>query len=170
MVLVLAEVADPDNVGALFRDARAFGAAAVLLTPGTGDPLYPKAIRTSMGAVLTVPFARLSDWPSDIGWLRSAGYTALALTPAGAIDLESLGTSRPVPARVALLAGNEGAGLGDRAIAAADLTVRIAVTPGTDSLNVAVAAGVVLHWLRQRHSSSPRSPRRRGRGALRDTT
>lgn len=154
-VLVLEEVTDPDNVGGLFRDARAFGAAAVLLTPGTADPLYPKAIRVSMGAALTVPFARLPDWPADLGWLREVGYTLLALTPAGEVDLASLGQSRPVPSRVALLAGNEGEGLAGPALALADLTVRIALTPGADSLNVAVAAGIALHWLQRGRHGQP---------------
>lgn len=154
-VLILEAVTDPDNVGGLFRDARAFGVAAVLLTPGSGDPLYPKAIRVSMGAALTVPFARLSGWPADLGWLRDAGYALLALTPAGAVDLASLGHRSPAPSRVALLAGNEGIGLGQSVLAAADLTVSIAVAPGADSLNVAVAAGIALHWLQQARRRRP---------------
>jgi tRNA G18 (ribose-2'-O)-methylase SpoU len=154
-ILVLEGVTDPENVGGLFRVARAFGAAGVLLTPGTADPLYPKAIRVSMGAALTVPFARLPGWPADLDWLRDERYTLLALTPAGETEVASLGHSRPVPSRVALLAGNEGGGLGGAALASADLTVRIALTPGADSLNVAVAAGIALHWLQQGRHGTP---------------
>ncbi len=144
-ILVLEDVTDPDNVGGLFRDARSFGAAAILLAPGSGDPLYPKAIRVSMGATLTLPFARLPDWPAGLGRLREAGYTLLALTPGGAMDIADLGRRRPIPTRVALLVGSEGTGLSATALAAADLTARIAMAPGADSLNVAVAAGIALY-------------------------
>lgn len=146
-VLVLEDVRDPDNVGGLFRDARAFGAEAVLLTPGSGDPLYPKAIRASAGASLTVPFARLPDWPVELDRLHEAGYVLLALTPGGETDLEEVGRTRPLPSRVGLLVGSEGDGLGEAALAASDLRVTIAMAPSADSLNVAVAAGIALHRL-----------------------
>ncbi|MGH7390558.1 MAG: TrmH family RNA methyltransferase [Candidatus Rokuibacteriota bacterium] len=154
-VLVLEAVRDPDNVGALFRDARSFGAEAVLLTPGAGDPLYPKAIRASAGASLTVPFARLPDWPAQVARLREAGYALLALAPAGETGLVDLGRTRRVPSRAALLVGGEGEGLGEAARAAADLSVRIAMAPGADSLNVAVAAGIALHWLTEASRADP---------------
>lgn len=147
-LLVLEDLADPENVGAIFRNARAFGADGVLLSPGTADPLYAKAVRASVGAVLTVPFARLEGWPADLGRLREAGYALVALTPDGALEVADLGAARPLPERVALLLGSEGAGLGAAARAAADLAVRIAMAPGVDSLNVAVASGIALHALR----------------------
>lgn len=146
-LLVLGQIADPRNVGSLFRNARALGSAALLLSPGCGDPLYPKAIRASMGAALTLPFARFAAWPSGLEQLRRAGYTLIALAPTGNVDLADFGRRRPAPSRAALLVGNEGEGLDDAALALADVTVRIAMAPGADSLNVAVAAGVALHHL-----------------------
>jgi len=148
LLVVIEDVADPDNVGGVFRNARAFGAQAVLLSPASADPLYRKAIRVSMGGSLSMPFARLGDWPAGLGRLRDAHYTVVALTPApGARDITGLGAMRPAPERVALLLGAEGQGLSAEARAAADLEVRIPMAPGIDSLNVAVAAGIALHRL-----------------------
>lgn len=143
-LLALEDVADPENVGALFRNARAFGAAGVLLSPGAGDPLYPKAIRASAAATLSLPFARLAGWPAGLARVRAAGYTLVALTPDGECDVATLA---PGSARIALLVGSEGRGLGAAARAAADLTVRVRMVPGVDSLNVAVAVGIALHRL-----------------------
>ena len=80
-VVVLEDLGDASNVGAIFRNALALGAGAVLLSPGTADPLYRKAIRVSAGAAVALPFARLPDWPRDLKRLRDAGYTLIALTP-----------------------------------------------------------------------------------------
>lgn len=146
-LLVLDRVADPVNVGALVRNARAFGAAGVLCAPGTADPLAPQAIRASAGAVLTLPVATLADWPEGLEALRQAGYALVALAPDGTVELRELGGPRPVPARLALLVGAEGAGLDPAARRRADLTVRIAMAPGVDSLNVAVAAAIALYHL-----------------------
>jgi len=150
--LVLLEgVSNPDNVGGVFRNALAFGADAVVLSPGCGDPLYRKALRVSMGAALLTPFVHLPDWPGGLARLRAAGFTLIALTPdPGAVDITELGRRRAVPDRVALLLGAEGEGLGPAARAAADLAVRIDIDPRADSLNVATAAGIALHHLRQR--------------------
>src|SRR5579872_7489455 len=79
--IVLESVTNPDNVGGVFRNAAAFGAGAVILSPACADPLYRKSIRTSMGAALLVPFARADQWPSAIGTIRDRGFTILALTP-----------------------------------------------------------------------------------------
>jgi tRNA G18 (ribose-2'-O)-methylase SpoU len=150
-LVVLEGLGDASNVGALFRNALAFGVGAVFLSPGTADPLYRKAIRVSSGATVAMPFARLVDWPRDLGRLRAAGYTVVALTPrAEAVDLGDLGDGRPLPARVALLLGTEGRGLSAEALAAADLQVRIPMAPEMDSLNVAAAGAVALHWLSRR--------------------
>lgn len=147
-LMVLEGLGDSSNVGALFRNALAFGVGAVFLAPGTADPLYRKAIRVSSGATVVVPFARFSHWPLDLERLRAAGYTVLALTPrAEAVDIGELGASRPRPARLALLLGTEGRGLSDEALAAADLQIRIPMAPEMDSLNVAAAGAVALHWL-----------------------
>jgi tRNA G18 (ribose-2'-O)-methylase SpoU len=148
LLLGLEELADPDNVGGVFRNAWAFGADGVLLSPGSADPLGRKAIRASAGGALALPFARMPDWPAGLARVREAGYTLIALTPdAGALDLGELGQARPVPARLALLLGTEGRGLSPGARAQADLTVGIPMAPGVDSLNVATAAGIVLHHL-----------------------
>jgi tRNA G18 (ribose-2'-O)-methylase SpoU len=150
-VVVLEDLGDASNVGALFRNALALGAGAVLLSPGSADPLYRKAIRVSAGAAVAMPFARLPDWPRDLKRLRDAGYALLALTPRPeALDIaEARGRLGPA-ARVALLLGTEGRGLTDDALAAADLAVRIPMAPGMDSLNVATAGAVALHALSER--------------------
>ena len=153
-LVVLEGLGDSSNVGALFRTALAFGVGAVFLAPGTADPLYRKAIRVSSGATVAMPFARFADWPRGLERLRDAGYTVVALTPrAEAVDIDELGNGgelgngRPLPARLALLLGTEGRGLSAEALAAADLQVRIPMAPEMDSLNVAAAGAVALHWL-----------------------
>jgi tRNA G18 (ribose-2'-O)-methylase SpoU len=143
-LVVLEDLGDASNVGAMFRNALAFGAGAAFLSPGTADPLYRKSIRVSAGAVVALPFARLTDWPRDLGRLREAGYTLLALTPRP--DAMPIG-AHPRPRRAALLLGTEGGGLSAEALALADLHVRIPMAPEMDSLNVATAGAVALHWL-----------------------
>ena len=145
-VLVLDEVSNPDNVGALFRNAAAFGVRAVLLSPGSGDPLYRKTIRVSMGETLAMPFARLASWPESAARLRAHGFTLAALTPDGD-DLERF--TATAPARLALVVGAEGEGVSPAARAVADHAVGIRMAPGVDSLNVATAAAVALHRLVQ---------------------
>jgi tRNA G18 (ribose-2'-O)-methylase SpoU len=145
-VVVLEAVTNADNVGGVFRNAAAFGADAVLLSPTCCDPLYRKAIRTSMAATLDVPFARLDRWPDDLGLLRARGFALVALTPlASARSLDEFVAQKP--GRVALLVGTEGAGLSDEASACADVHVRIPIRPDIDSLNLAVATGVALSRL-----------------------
>ena len=156
LVLVLEDVSNPDNVGAIFRNAMAFAVDGVLLSARSVDPLYRKAIRVSMGGSLRVPFARLSDWAGGLARLRAAGYTVVALTPsAAALALDRLGIQQPLPDRVALLVGSEGHGLGAEARAAADLDIRIPMAPGVDSLNVATAVGIALFHLRHRGPVRP---------------
>jgi len=149
LLVVLDRVTDPDNVGAVFRGAQAFGAGGVLLAPGTCDPLYRKAIRVSMGAVLAVPYAEMPAWPGELARLQAAGFTIVALTPRGDVELGELGSARPLPERVALVIGSESTGVGDAVLRAADLRVRIAMAPGVDSLNLAAAAAIALHRLRR---------------------
>jgi tRNA G18 (ribose-2'-O)-methylase SpoU len=144
-VAVLEDVGDHTNVGSIFRSVAAMGADAVVLTPRCADPLYRRAVRTSMGAVFAVPWARI-DWRSGPRVLRDAGFTLVALTPAAdAIPL----TDVDVPAldRAAILLGAEGPGLSERWTAAADVRVRIPMRAGVDSLNVAAAAAVALYAL-----------------------
>ena len=142
-VLALEGVGNPDNVGGLFRVAAAFGVGGILLDPSSGDPFYRKAIRTSMGSTLTVPFARDRSWPAALASCRGAGYRILALTPrAAAVPIRSVEIS---PAdRLVLVAGAEGPGLTERTLQQADLQVRIPIAPAVDSLNVTVAAAIAL--------------------------
>jgi tRNA G18 (ribose-2'-O)-methylase SpoU len=146
-ILVLEGVGNHDNVGGVFRNAMALGGRAVILCPESCDPLYRKAIRTSMGGSLCLPFARASKWPDALGSLRDLGYEILALDPGaegislGALDVESLGP-------VALLLGTEGSGLSAAALSLADRRVRIDMEAGVDSLNVSMAAGIALYALR----------------------
>lgn len=148
LLVVLEEVANADNVGGVFRNALAFGAAAVLLSPGCCDPLYRKAIRTSMAASLRVPFARVGDWPRGLGGIRAAGFSLVALTPAaGARDLGDFASDPRRPSRLALMAGAEGPGLSAPIEAMADARVRIPMAPGVDSLNLATATGIALYRL-----------------------
>jgi tRNA G18 (ribose-2'-O)-methylase SpoU len=149
-LVVLEGVANVDNVGSVFRNAAAFGVDGVLLSEGCGDPLYRKAIRTSMAATLRVPFVVA---PAGEGWrdalvrLRDRGFHVIALTPREpALDLDVF-ASRPRPERFALLVGAEGPGLSAAAEAIADARVRIPIRSGVDSLNVSVATGIALHRL-----------------------
>ena len=143
-LVILEGVTNADNVGGVFRNVAAFGADAVMLSPTCCDPLYRKAIRTSMGTTLRVPFATTDDWPSGLGDVRATGFTLVALTPhRGAQPIDAfLGAGRPQ--RVALLVGTEGAGLSETAESAAEARVRIPTTTMVDSLNLAVATGIVL--------------------------
>lgn len=142
-ILALEGVADPSNVGGLFRVAAAFGVDGVLLDPATADPFYRKALRTSMGAVLHVPFARLTPWPGAMDDYKGRGFRVLALTPrADAPRLSDVARESAGP--VIVMVGAEGTGLSAAAIAAADVMVRIPTAPAVDSLNVSVAAGIVL--------------------------
>jgi tRNA G18 (ribose-2'-O)-methylase SpoU len=143
VVVVLEDLTNPDNVGTVFRNALAFGADAVLLSPRCCDPLYRKAVRVSMGAALCVPTARFGAWPEGLEALRDAGYTIVALDPAPTAS--PLAASRTWPARVALLFGTEGDGLSADACERADERVRIEMAKGFDSVNVATASGIALH-------------------------
>jgi tRNA G18 (ribose-2'-O)-methylase SpoU len=143
---VLEGLNDRENLGALFRNAAAFGVDAVLADPTTADPLYRRSVRVSLGHVLRVPWTRLTDWPAGLGALRTAGFSVVALTPApDAEPIDALAADPPE--RVALMLGAEGPGLTAAALAAADRRVRIAIAPRVDSLNVATAAAIAFHRL-----------------------
>ena len=156
VLVVLEGLADPDNVGSIFRHAAAFGAAGVLLSPSAADPLYRKAIRTSMGAALHVPCARLTPWPETLDSLRAGGVTIAALTLDPSATPLHEAAPRLAAGPLALLLGNEGAGLSAGSLARADLHVRIPMAPGVDSLNVSAAAAIALY----------ETAGRRGRGML----
>jgi tRNA G18 (ribose-2'-O)-methylase SpoU len=142
-VVVLEGIANPTNVGAVFRSVAALGADAVLVDPRCADPLYRRSVKVSMGAVFSVPYARVDRWPAGLAAVRDAGLPLLALTPAAdAVPLADVDPT--VTRRCALLLGTEGDGLSGHAFGAADLQVRIPMAHGVDSLNVAAAAAVAL--------------------------
>ncbi|MEV7008070.1 RNA methyltransferase [Streptosporangium sp. NPDC051022] len=152
-VLVLEDLVDHGNVGAIFRCAAALGVQAVILSPRCADPLYRRSVKVSMGAVFAIPYARMTDWYAGLAELREAGFQTLALTPdqtATPIDAVKMGE------RVALLLGSEGDGLSSRWLREADEPVCIPMSPaamglGVDSLNVVAAAAIACHGL-MRHS------------------
>ena len=143
-IVVLEDIVDHANVGAVFRCVAALGFDAVVLAPRCADPLYRRAVKTSMGAVLAVPYARLADWHGGLAELRAAGFRLLALTP----DPAAIPIGEIEPAgKLAVLVGGEGHGLSDRWLAAADQAVRIPMRRGVDSLNVAAAAAIACYLL-----------------------
>ncbi len=142
-VLVLSGIANTDNMGGLLRNAAAFGVDAVILDATCCDPLYRKAIRVSVGGVLQVPHYRVDDL---VGVLQAHDLTAYALSPAGELTLDAI---RPAM-RSAMLFGAEGPGLSAEVMKACT-TVRIEMSGGFDSLNVATTSGIVLYQIcRQR--------------------
>ena len=145
-IVILENVADPTNVGAIFRSVAAIGADAVLVTPRCSDPFYRRAIRVSMGTVLQVPWTRVGDWASTRELLAASGFhiAALALSDAS-VPLKEFAAS--APDRVALVLGAEGEGLTAEALVAADTIVRIPMAHGIDSLNVAATAAVAMYAL-----------------------
>jgi tRNA G18 (ribose-2'-O)-methylase SpoU len=148
-LVALEGVGNPDNIGGLFRVAAAFEAGGVLLDHASGDPLYRKAIRTSMGATLCVPFARVHAWAAEIEALRQRGFHLVALTPdASATPLAMYAAALPPDRRLILMLGGEGPGLMPESLSAADVRVRIPIASAVDSLNVVVAAGIALAALR----------------------
>ena len=148
-VVVMEAVTNADNVGGVFRNAAAFGAGGVLLSPTCCDPFYRKAIRTSMAAVLRVPFARAGerDWPGVLAHVQRAGFAIVALTPREPSQTLDAFAARARPAKLALVVGTEGAGLTAGVERAADYRVRIPISGDVDSLNVAVATGIALYEL-----------------------
>ncbi|PZU84662.1 MAG: RNA methyltransferase [Shinella sp.] len=140
LVLVGCGISNHDNVGSLFRNAAAFSADAVLLDETSCDPLYRKALRVSVGSVLTTPYARGGSAETMLSSLVDAGFSIWALSPAGATELGSI----PAAGRMALVVGTEGEGL-PAGILSRFATARIAQSPHLDSLNVGTAAGIALY-------------------------
>ena len=148
-IVVLEDIVDHTNVGAIFRSVAGLGADAVLITPRCADPLYRRSVRVSMGTVLQVPWTRLPEWPQASAMLHAAGFTIIALALADdAMTLDEF--ARDAPERVALVLGSEGDGLSRAALESCDAVVTIPMSSGVDSLNVAAASAVALWALTPR--------------------
>jgi tRNA G18 (ribose-2'-O)-methylase SpoU len=146
-VVVLEDIVDHTNVGAIFRAVAGLGADAVLVTPRCADPLYRRSVRVSMGAVLQIPWTRLPEWPDAASQLHDAGFTIAALAlDEGAVTLDAFAADPPE--HIALLLGTEGDGLSAAAIEGSDVVVTIPMARDVDSLNVAAASAVALWALR----------------------
>jgi tRNA G18 (ribose-2'-O)-methylase SpoU len=150
-IVVLEDLVDHGNVGAIFRCAAALGVDAVVLSPRCADPLYRRSVKVSMGAVFAIPYARMTEWYGGLQGLRDTGFRVLALTPDD--KAMPIGNALGSPGeRVALLLGTEGDGLSSRWLNEADAAVRIPMNPGAraagvDSLNVVAAAAIACHSL-----------------------
>jgi tRNA G18 (ribose-2'-O)-methylase SpoU len=145
-IVILEDIVDHANVGAVFRCVAALGFDGVVVAPRCADPLYRRAVKVSMGAVLAVPYARLSDWHGGLAEVRAAGFRLLALTP----DPAAIPISAVAPGaddKIALLIGAEGDGLSGRWLAAADQRVRIPMSRDVDSLNAASASAIACYLL-----------------------
>ena len=195
-VLVLDGVIKPENVGALFRTALAFGACGVLLSPGCADPFYRKSIRSSMGAVFKLPFVHATRWPCELDELRTQGYQLLALHLKGSVahyDAVPIGTESgssrsnvdgsaggsghaPGIAPFAIMVGAEYEGVSDDAAQRAHARVRIpmadAMAGSLDSLNVNVAAAIVLErvFAANRHAHTALEDRKSAGDAEKELT
>jgi tRNA G18 (ribose-2'-O)-methylase SpoU len=142
-VLVLEDVVDHTNVGAIFRSGAALGFDAVLLAPRCADPLYRRSIKVAMGAVFALPWTRLPDWHTGLTSLSERGFTTVALTLApDAVPVEEAVAGVE---RVALVLGSEGHGLSARWEQSADRRAIIPMAAGIDSLNVAAASAVACY-------------------------
>jgi tRNA G18 (ribose-2'-O)-methylase SpoU len=152
-VIVLEDLVDHANVGAIFRCAAALGADALFLSPRCADPLYRRAVKVSMGAVFAIPYARMTGRRDGLASLRAAGFRLLALTPDQvAAPIGAAVAGQRTAQRIALLLGTEGDGLSSRWRREADQAVRIPMHPGAlaagvDSLNVVAAAAIACHVL-----------------------
>jgi tRNA G18 (ribose-2'-O)-methylase SpoU len=151
-VVILEDIVDHTNVGAIFRCAAALGISAVILSPRCADPLYRRSVKVSMGAVFAIPYARMTDWYGGLAAMREAGFRLLALTPdPSAVPIGKI----PAGERAALMLGTEGDGLSSRWLHEADEAVCIPMDPaataaGVDSLNVVAAAAIACHSLASR--------------------
>jgi tRNA G18 (ribose-2'-O)-methylase SpoU len=140
LVVAAFGISNHDNIGSIFRNAAAFGADAVLLDQSCCDPLYRKALRVSVGSILSVPYARSGTMSEILTALIEAGCDVWGLSPAGAVEMRGV----PASDRMALITGTEGEGLPADVLARIH-TARIAQAPGLDSLNAATATGIALY-------------------------
>jgi tRNA G18 (ribose-2'-O)-methylase SpoU len=143
-IVILEDLVNHTNVGAIFRSAAALGVDAVLITPRCADPLYRRSVRVSMGTVFQIPWTRIADWPAGLDQLRGSGFTIAAISPTGSENVDLRQLAQDPPERLALVFGTEGGGLTKHASVGADISVRIPMQGGVDSLNVAAASAVVF--------------------------
>jgi tRNA G18 (ribose-2'-O)-methylase SpoU len=144
-VAVLEGVNDHENLGSIFRNAAGLGVDAVVFGTGCADPLYRRAVRVSMGHALLVPYAWARTWPADLTVLRDSGFRMMAMTPDADAATLSDAMATVGDDRIAFLVGAEGPGLTETAMRASDIRVRIPMSRGTDSLNVATAAALAFY-------------------------
>lgn len=144
-VAVLEGVNDHENLGSIFRNAAGLGVDGVLFGAGCADPLYRRGVRVSMGHALLVPYAWATAWPEDLGVLRDNGFRTLAMTPNPAAPTLATAMTELAADKVAMMVGAEGPGLQERTMRSADVRVRIPMSRGTDSLNVATAAALAFY-------------------------
>lgn len=145
-IVVVEDLMDHTNVGAIFRSVAALGFDAVLLSPRCADPLYRRAIKVSMGSVFWLPYARIEDWYGAPELLKAAGFTTYAMTLSDdSIPLDEVPKGVD---KLALIVGSEGHGLSERWAAGADFRVKIPMAPEIDSLNVAASVAVACWELR----------------------
>jgi tRNA G18 (ribose-2'-O)-methylase SpoU len=144
-VAVLEGVNDHENLGSIFRNAAGLGVDAVIFGMGCADPLYRRAVRVSMGHALLVPYAWTETWPRDLQILRDNGFRLLAMTPDPTAHTLAEAMSETAEQKVAILVGAEGPGLTEWVMRASDMRVRVPMSRGTDSLNVATAAALAFY-------------------------
>ncbi|HYD00188.1 MAG TPA: RNA methyltransferase [Phycisphaerales bacterium] len=159
-LVVLEDLSNHDNIGAIFRNAAALGACGVLLSPRCADPLYRKSLRVSVGLALRVPWATAARWPDDLNQVHGAGFETLALTPGGHRTLAELAADKDkgLVRGLALLVGAEGHGLTQATLTAARHRVRIPMASGVDSLNAATSCAVALYELGRTGLPAPPLP------------
>lgn len=144
-IAVLEGVNDHENLGSIFRNAAGLGVDAVVFGGGCADPLYRRAVRVSMGYALLVPYARALNWPTDLKMLQENGFRLLAMTPGGQACTLAEAMAAAREERIAVLVGAEGPGLTAATLRMSDIKVRIPMSRGTDSLNVATAAALAFY-------------------------
>ena len=144
-IAVLEGVNDHENLGSIFRNAAGLGVDGVIFGAGCADPLYRRSVRVSMGHALLVPFARAARWPADLELLRDDDFRLLAMTPSPRAVSLAEAMTRLAGDKVAVLVGAEGPGLTETVMRASDARVRVPMSRGTDSLNVATAAALAFY-------------------------
>jgi tRNA G18 (ribose-2'-O)-methylase SpoU len=154
-VLLAEGITNVDNMGALFRNAAAFEVGGIVLDPNCCDPLYRKAIRVSMGHVLSIPYAVSRDWPHDLERLKNQWNLTLVAAESGARSIPIW--TIPATPRIGLLFGSEGQGLSAASLAHCETVCEIPMADNVPSLNVAVASAVFLYELQR--NAATKSPR-----------